>query len=221
MLKNIRGVFLDMDGTLLNTLDDICDAVNETLTHWGLENRTQAELIQFIGFGAKHLCRGATGFEDDARLEAFHQAYRQNALLRQDPKTEPYAGMPELVAHLRAKGVRVGIYTNKPQAWTEKLAARYFGENAFDGIYGVHAGGVLKPSAAGIVEMCGRWGIACRDTVMVGDSPVDIETAHLAGVPGIGCTWGFRPREALVAAGADFLVDSASELRALLDGVKP
>lgn len=216
MLEDIKGVFFDMDGTLLNTLDDICGSINETLTAWGLPNKTTAELLRYIGYGAKHLCRGATGFEEGEKLDAFHKAYRQNSLNRNDPKTVAYEGIPETVARLKRKGVRVGIYTNKPQAWTEKLAARYFGTDVFDGIYGVHEGGVLKPSAVGIEEMCASWGIDISKTVMVGDSPVDIETAHHAGICGIGCTWGFRSEAQLVEAGADRIAHHAGELMALL-----
>ena len=216
MLENLEGVFFDMDGTLLNTLDDICGSINETLTRWGLPNKTNAELLRYIGYGAKHLCRGATGFEDEAKLDAFHREYRQNSLNRNDPQTVAYEGIPETVFRLKAKGVKVGIYTNKPQAWTEKLAARYFGCDVFDGIYGVREGGVLKPSAAGIEEMCATWGIEVSKTVMIGDSPVDIETAHHAGIPGIGCTWGFRSQAQLEEAGADFLAHDAAELMALL-----
>ena len=220
VLNQIEGVFFDMDGTLLNTLDDICDSINETLTRWGLPNKSNETLLHYIGWGAKHLCKGATGFEDEAQLEAFHKEYRQTSLNRNDPKTVAYRGIPEVVSLLKASGKKVGIYTNKPQAWTEKLAAHYFGEKVFDGIYGVREGGALKPSPEGITLMCAEWGIDPAKTVMIGDSPVDIETAHNAGIIGIGCTWGFRSKSQLEAAGANYLVEDANAL-AQLFGLSP
>ncbi len=215
--ETLKGVIFDMDGTLLNTLDDIVDSINDTLEAWSLPRKTTAQLLPFIGYGAKHLCRGATGLEDAAQIELFHSQYRQRTLTREDTKTEPYAGIEVVVYGLKSRGIKVGIYTNKPQAWTEKLAARYFRAKTFDAIVGVTEGGYLKPSPGGIFDMCRLWQIHPSEVVMVGDSPVDIETAHNAGCGGIACTWGFRPREALDSIGADALVDDAASLNTLLN----
>lgn len=213
----LKGVIFDMDGTLLYTLDDIVDSINDTLLSWNLPVRTTQELLVYIGYGARHLCQGASGLEGE-KLDEFHRQYRQRALLRTDSKTRVYPGIEALVYALKAHGIKVGIYTNKPQPWTEKLAARYFKPDAFDAIVGVREGGWIKPEPGGIFDICAQWHVEVKNTVMVGDSPVDIETAHNAGIAGLGCTWGFRTRQQLESASADVLIDDAWALGRVLLG---
>ncbi len=212
MPDQIQAVFFDMDGTLLNTLDDICGSIRETLAEWGLPTRSNAELLPFIGYGARHLCQGATGLTDPERLEAFHRQYRAHSLNRDDPKTVAYSGIPEVVMALRERGLKVGICTNKPQAWTEKLAASYFAEGAFDAIYGVHDGGVIKPEPGGLLEMCAEFGISPQHAVMIGDSPVDVETGRNAGMHTLAVTWGFREKAQLVKADPDVMIDRVEDI---------
>lgn len=207
----IKALIWDMDGTLLNTLDDIVGAVNATLRQWGLSEKSKQALLPFIGYGARHLCHGATGFEGDL-LTQFLTEYRQMAIDRNDPETYIYPGIESLLHKSRHLGVKLGIYTNKPQKWCTKLANKFFGEGVFDAIYGTHEGGVLKPNPEGILWMCRQWEILPQDAVMIGDSPVDWETACNARSLGICVTWGFRTRRVLEEAGAECIVDDSSAL---------
>ena len=214
-LENIKALIWDMDGTLLNTLDDIVGAVNATLRKWDLPEKSKTELLQFIGFGARHLCHGATQFEGE-RLTQFLTEYRQMAIDRNDPETTIYPGIVALLDTCRERGIKLGIYTNKPQKWCTKLANKFFGEGVFDAIYGTHEGGVLKPDPNGILSMCKAWGISPKEAVMIGDSPVDWETSVNANCIGVCVSWGFRTRTVLAQAGADIIVDDVGALCAVL-----
>lgn len=214
-LHGIRAFVWDMDGTLLNTLADIIGAVNATLRQWGLPEKSRDELIQFIGFGARHLCCGASGFEGET-LTRFLTDYRQMAIDRNDPETQIYPGIVEILHKGRALGIRQGIYTNKPQKWCTKLAHRFFGEGVFDAIYGTHEGGVLKPDPEGIFAMCREWGLSPQEVVMIGDSPVDWETSRNAHCEGVCVSWGFRGRAVLEKAGACRIADDSEGLAAIL-----
>lgn len=209
--QTIKALIWDMDGTLLNTLDDIVGAVNATLRQWGLSEKPKEELLQFIGYGARHLCHGATGFEGE-RLTHFLTEYRQMAIDRNDPETYIYPGIETLLRKSRQSGMKLGIYTNKPQKWCTKLANKFFGEGTFDAIYGTHEGGVLKPDPEGILWMCRQWEISPGEAVMIGDSPVDWETACNAHSLGICVSWGFRTRRVLEDAGAACIVDDSPSL---------
>jgi len=214
MFRHSRAIIFDMDGTLLDTLQDIVGMINATLLDWDLAGKTSEELLDYIGYGALWLCQRASGLSGEA-AERFCRAYKMKAFNSGDVRTRAYPGIVEAVRALKAGGFKLGIYTNKPQAWAEKLAERFFGIGMFDGIVGAQAGAPLKPDPSGIHSLCEAWEVAVKDAVMVGDSPVDIETAKATGIPGIGVSWGFRPRQQLVACEATKVVDDAWQLMAL------
>ncbi len=209
--RHIKGLIWDMDGTLLNTLDDIIGACNETLKAWGLPEKPKAEMTMYIGYGAKYLCHKSSGLEGDD-LMAFLREYRGRTLTRDDPQTKVYDGIEGILERTKRQGMKQGIYTNKPQFWCEKLAKKFFKPGTFDGIVGVEEGKVLKPKPDGIVQMCRAWGIGTDEVVMIGDTPVDWETAKNTGCLGVCVTWGFRSREYLENAGISEIVETADEL---------
>ncbi|MCL2325135.1 MAG: HAD family hydrolase [Proteobacteria bacterium] len=214
MFRHCRAIIFDMDGTLLDTLQDIAGAINATLQDWGLAGKSSEELLNYIGHGALWLCQRASGLSGEA-AERFCCDYKKKAFNSSDARTRVYPGIMEAVHALKAEGFKLGIYTNKPQAWAEKLAVQFFGIGMFDGIAGAHDGAPLKPEPSGILNLCEAWGVPVKDAVMAGDSPVDIETAKAAGIPGIGVSWGFRPRQLLVDCEAAKVVDNAWQLMAL------
>ena len=209
--RRIKGLIWDMDGTLLNTLDDIIGACNETLKAWGLPEKPKAEMTMYIGYGAKYLCHSSSGLEGDD-LMTFLKDYRARTLTRDDPKTQIYDGIAGILERTKRLGMRHGIYTNKPQFWCEKLAKKFFVEGIFDAIVGVEEGKVLKPKPDGIEQMCRAWGIEPQEVVMIGDTPVDWETAKNTGCLGVCVTWGFRTRDYLEKAGVSEIVETAEEL---------
>lgn len=208
--ETVRGVVWDMDGTLLNTLEDIAGGLNQALRAWGLPEHSAHEALDGIGHGSTYLCQWASGLAGEA-LEKFTQEYRWNTVHLEHPRTQPYAGIPELISLLKSRGIKLGIYTNKPQGWTEQLVERFFGHEAFDMVLGTVPGGVLKPSAEGLVRMSRQWGIPMSEIVMVGDSEVDFETAKNAGCRPVIVGWGFGRRDLLEGLGA-FIVDTSDEL---------
>ena len=215
MMRTPKALIWDMDGTLLNTLEDIIGSCNEALVAFGLPVQSHERMVSLIGHGARYLCHGASGLDGD-ELDRFMQEYRRRAMTRDDPQTDVYPGIREILAEARRRGIRLGIYTNKPDFWCTKLAERFFGADAFDEIYGTNAEGILKPDPEPILRMCRKWGIAPSDAVMIGDSPVDHEVAVNAGCQSACVTWGYRSREVLVAAGAENLVDDENALRRML-----
>lgn len=210
----IKALVWDMDGTLLNTLDDIIGACNDTLRAWNLPERPKSEMIMFIGYGAKYLCHQSSGLEGDELMQ-FLLDYRKRTMSRDDPQTKVYPGIIRILERAKKCGMKLGIYTNKPQFWTEKLTKKFFGDNLFDAIVGVQEGCVLKPKSDGIDAMCAQWGIRQDEVIMIGDTPVDWETSKNSHCRGICVTWGFRTRKILEEAGADCIVDTAEELEAL------
>ena len=212
--ENVRGVVWDMDGTLLDTLEDIAGALNMTLRAYGLPEHSPRETLDGIGHGARYLCAWGSGLEGEA-LDRFAKDYRANAIAQNNPNTRPFEGIVDLLAELKSRGVRLGIYTNKPQQWTEILIAQFFGESVFDMVIGTTAEGLLKPDPEGIYRMCRAWGLDISEVVMVGDSEVDAQTAINAGCGCVCMTWGFGRMDVIRGLGVQ-MADDAGELGRLL-----
>ena len=200
-----------MDGTLLNTLEDIAGGLNQTLRSWGLPEHSPYEALDGIGHGSRYLCQWGSGL-DGEELDRFTTEYRYNTVHLAEPKAQPYPGICELLKTLKGLGFRLGIYTNKPQDWTEQLVERFFGLSQFDMITGTRPGGYLKPDPGGILEMCRLWQVSPAETLMIGDSEVDWQTSINAGCPGICVSWGFGDRQKLEAIGVN-MVHTADALR--------
>ena len=209
-----KAVFWDLDGTLLNTLNDIAAALHQTLTAWGLPTHQPHETLDGIGHGSHYLCHWGSGLEGE-QLNQFTTQYRYNAVHLEHPQTCPYPDIPQILADLKSRGVKLAIYTNKPQLWSEQLAAKFFGPDFFDAIIGTSPDGWLKPDPGGLLHLCQTWDLTPTNTVMVGDSEVDWETAKNAGCPCICVTWGFGNYPNLRALNAN-LIDTPDELRRAL-----
>jgi len=202
-----RLAILDLDGTLLDTLDDLAASVNHALAVVGRPARTRSEIESFVGEGARHLLERAVAPHAELAapaLAAWWRHYDEHCLDR----TRPFPGIPEL---LTRSGRRLAVHTNKPGR-----AARHL----FKGLglldrFAVVIGGdeaPRKPDPAGTLDIMRRLGARPEDTVFIGDSPTDVRTARNAGVTMVGVTWGFRPQAELRAAGAVHVVDRVAGL---------
>ncbi len=207
----MTGVLFDLDGTLLDTLEDLKDAVNVALDRFGYPPRTLAEVRRFVGNGAARLIRLAVpvGSNPEPVLAVFQEYYRNHCQV----KTAPYAGIIEV---LRGLEMPVAIVSNKPDAAVKKLCADYF-----PGIYalGESIDCPRKPAPDMVRKAMDVIGVDW--CVYVGDSEVDVETARNAGVPCLSVLWGFRDEEELRKAGAKHFCHRAEQLPdliALLDG---
>lgn len=211
-------VVFDLDGTLLDTLGDLAVACNASLAVRGLPQHSYEEYRGFVGNGIMRLVERALpeplrSPDNVAAVRADFVTYYTEHI---DRYTRPYEGIPELVAELSRRGVRLAVASNKFQAGTEQLIRRFFPQVAFAAVLGQREGVPLKPDPAVVEELLAATG-ASRDRVLyVGDSGVDMLAAAAAGVRSVGVTWGFRTREELASAGAAHIVDRAEEILQLL-----
>lgn len=205
------GVIFDMDGTLLNTLEDLTDAVNVALEQNGHPRRTLEEMRMFVGNGAANMIQRAApeGADQKPIMDAFLKWYGAHC---QD-KTRPYEGIMEALEQLKTK-YPVAVVSNKPD-----YAVKLMSEQIFPGVYGVGEikGVPRKPAPDMVYAAMAQIGV--ETCVYIGDSNVDLETANNAGVPCISVLWGFRTREELLAVGATRFCRHPSELPAMVDDV--
>lgn len=211
-----RFLFFDLDGTLLNTLDDLHDAVNTVLSWHGMPEITQEQTAAFLGNGAGHLIHCAvpegTPEEQEKKILAeYRQYYQEHCQVR----TAPYSGVPELLESLKKKGCVMAVVSNKPDGATKELSRRFFHEFMATAI-GETADIRRKPASDTVLEAIRQTGAEQNNSVYIGDSEVDIQTANNAGLPCISVSWGFRSKKELEEAGAQIIAETPDELERLL-----
>ncbi len=210
-----KTVLFDLDGTLLDTLEDMADALNRIMRKYGLPERTLKEVRSFVGNGARRLIELAAEGVDDETLEQILADYKEDYDRNYLIKTAPYPGILELLKTLRESGVKTGVVSNKPDSTVQELSEALFQDLA-DVSVGEKTGIRRKPAPDTVLAAMEQLGSTKEDTVYVGDSEVDIATARAAGIPCISVTWGFRDRDMLIEAGAQTFADSSEELLKLL-----
>ena len=212
----IKAVLFDLDGTLLNTLDDLAASVSHAMREMGLEPVTRDEVRRFVGNGARALCEKCLGEgaaeADVDRLQTLFQAHYKDHL---HDVTAPYPGVMALLEKLRARGLRRGVVSNKFSAATRAVCDLYFGD-LVEVVVGEEPGVRKKPAPDTLLAAMARLGVSPDECAMVGDSPQDILAAKAAGCLAVGVTWGFRSRAQLEEAGADAIVDTAEALGAMM-----
>ena len=207
-----HAVIFDLDGTLLNTLQDLCNSTNATLAQFGYPIRTLDEVRRFVGNGVKLLMLRALGVEKPEDCDNFEEvfaAFRAHYALHSNDNTCAYPGVPELLHKLNVAGVPMAIVSNKLDAAVKQLNDIYFKDDISVAIGENESAGVKKKPAPDTVYAALReLGVSAENAVYVGDSEVDIATAKNAGIPCISVTWGFRDRDWLIAHGAEILCDT-------------
>lgn len=211
----IRGVFFDLDGTLVDSLADIAAAVNGALEELGLPGCPEADYRHKVGNGIRKLCQRALPAGREDLLEDLIAGYRRRYGENCRERTRPYAGVEALLKTLRAAELKTAVITNKPADQTARVMT-LFRENAVDLVFGQQEPFPVKPDPASFFHVAEKLGLKPGEVVYCGDSDVDIRFAHNAGALGAGCLWGFRGREELEAAGADLLAADPDELKAML-----
>lgn len=209
-------VIFDLDGTLLDTLDDLVISVNEYLEEQGHPLRTRDEIRSFLGYGAMELVRDSLPAplppeELDKAVEDYKKVYRRNM----EDNTKPYDGIMEMLKNLKKAGVRTAVVSNKPDNSVRDLCQVMFGD-LVDIAAGDQPGFARKPNPQLVEHIMNELGADPAATLYVGDSEVDVETAKNAGVHGVAVTWGFRDRDVLEAEKPDYLVDTPSELTEII-----
>lgn len=208
-------VIFDMDGTILNTLDDLKDTLNYALEQYHFPARTLEETRAFVGNGIHKLIERAVPEGTDAQtVENVFGTFLEYYQIHCMDRTRPYPGIVRLLQELKRAGMRTAVVSNKADAAVQELCERFF-PGLFDFAVGEHEG-VQKKPAPDMVQLALRaLGTQEPDAVYVGDSDVDIATAKNSGLDSIIVTWGFRDREFLESQGADVFADTPEEVREL------
>lgn len=213
-----RLLIFDLDGTLLNTIGGIGSACNEMLAYFGLPSWELSDYERFVGDGSRMLIKRALpaekaadeNFVDSAR-DVYLKYYRAN-LARE---TRPYEGMPELLEELQRRGITLAVASNKFDDGAKFLVPHFYPDIRWAAVEGQKPCGPLKPEPGIIsdaIRNSGAAGLGRAQMLYIGDCEVDIQSATRSGLDYVLCTWGFRRRAALEAAGAKHLIDTPSEL---------
>lgn len=209
-----KAVIFDLDGTLLNTLDDLADSTNYALSKFGYPTRTIEEVRQFVGNGvAKLIERAIPEGKNNPNFEKCLSIFKENYAQNMYNKTAPYNGIIEMLSNLKSKGIKIAVVSNKFDLAVKELCKKYFegfidfaaGENEAQGIK-------KKPAPDTVISVLNEFNFAPEDAVYVGDSDVDIMTAKNSKMPCISVTWGFRDEKFLLENGATILINAPSEI---------
>ena len=216
MLKE-HAVIFDLDGTLLNTLDDLTASVNAAMKAAGLKPHSREEVRQYVGNGVMKLIeRCVPDGKENPQFKKAYGAFRIHYAAHCRDKTAPYDGIIQLLGRLRAQGVPVAVVSNKFDAAVKKLCDAYFA-GLIPVVIGEKDGVRPKPAPDTVLEALQALGMTPEKAIYVGDSEVDIETAKNAGTEQISVCWGFKSREFLEEHGAKRIVENADELYQLLE----
>lgn len=211
-----KHVIFDLDGTLLNTIDDLADTGNHVCTLHGWPTHTVDAFKLMVGNGIPKLVeRFAPQGTSQEMLDQAYQEFMDWYGVHKEDKTAPYAGMPEVAKALREAGVSIAVLSNKADVMAGPVVEHYY-PGIFPVVQGALPGLPTKPDPTLLYKLMERLGATREDTLFVGDSNVDIRTAKNGGLTGCGVLWGFRSREELEAAGADVIVSTPQELQDLI-----
>ncbi len=209
---NYQLAIFDLDGTLLDTLDDLANSINYACGQHGLPTRTKEEVRRFVGHGITSLVVSCLPNDCDKKcqaevLDTFYRHYQQHC----EDNTHPYEGVIAVLEALQLQGVQLAILSNKVDEAVKRLAEQYF-LNLFTLAVGEQQGVPRKPAPDGLDRLCEGLQLSKEQVVYIGDSEVDVMTARNAGIDCIAVDWGFRTKEELVAAGAVQVVSTPDEL---------
>ncbi|MBR4117191.1 MAG: HAD family hydrolase [Clostridia bacterium] len=217
----IKAVIFDLDGTLVNSLKDLCSSTNYALKKYGYLEHEEKEYNYLVGEGMVRLIKQALP-ENERETETFqivfdefYSHYRNHYL----DKTAPYENIPQCIEQLKNAGVKLAVVSNKADEMTQKVVSKFF-DGDFSVVTGKRENYPAKPDPALTLEIIKQLGVTPQECAFVGDSGVDMATARNAGCKAVGVLWGFRLREELVENGAEYLLSNANEIAPLVLGIK-
>ena len=212
--QRYRAVIFDLDGTLLDTLDDLCESMNRVLERHGLPLHPAGSYRQFVGNGAAKLIERS--LPENLRTSGYIQQYLQEFLEDYSRNwavnTAPYPGICSMLNELAGRGARMAILSNKIHDFTTRCVSRYLADFNFEVVIGERPGARRKPAPDGALEIAERLGILPENTVYVGDTSIDMKTGTGAGMFTVGVLWGFRQRSELEESGAMKIIDAPEQL---------
>lgn len=216
-LKDRLFIF-DLDGTLIDSVSDLCAAGNHTLALHGFPTHPLQSYYKFVGNGIGKLMERALPEGSKQLAESLLPDFRAYYNLHLADNTKPYPGVPELLSYVQEGGAKIAVASNKYQAATELLVGKLFPSIRFCSIHGHRDGVARKPDPEVVYEIVGEAGAKLSDVIYVGDSDVDMRTAQNAGVKAIGVTYGFCPAETVASFHPWKTASSAAEVEAILGG---
>jgi len=206
-----KAVIFDLDGTLLNTLEDLADSMNCVLKRNRLPEHNLAAYRYFVGDGIEMLVRRALPFEvaSENDFQRFVREMKSEYASRWLLKTRPYPGVPEMLAAFAAAGIAMAVLSNKPDDASNEIVKSLLPNIDFRIVLGATPERPKKPDPSAALEIASRLGISPEDFLFMGDTSIDMQTACAAGMFPVGALWGFRPAEELIASGAKVLAAEA------------
>ena len=219
IMNKINTVIFDMDGTVLDTLDDLADSVNYVLVKNGMPARRKEEYRLFFGNGIRYAIRCAVPPDCpddviDGMLPVFREYYNRHCLDR----TRPYSGIPELMKELKKQGYKMAIVSNKIDSAVKELNDRFFSEYVSIAV-GEKPGIRRKPAPDTVLAALEELNASGEEAVYIGDSEVDLQTAGNAGLPCIAVLWGFRDKKLLEENGAAVFADIPKDILSILESL--
>jgi phosphoglycolate phosphatase len=215
-----QGVIFDMDGTILDTIEDIKDSMNHALQRVGFPKRTTEEMKMAVGNAAmKSIERSVPEYATNQDIQLVYDLFQSHYDKNSANKTKPYDGIMELLGTLKRRGYKLAVVSNKHEYLVKELNERMF-MGLFDVSVGATPERAHKPAPDMVYKALEELDLGVDDVLFIGDSDIDIQTAKRAGIRNIGVTWGFRSREVLIKEGADAIVDRVDELIPLIEGDK-
>lgn len=212
-----KGIIFDLDGTLVDSLHDISDAMNTVLTGLNYPTHTYDTYQYFIGSGLRNLVSKALPVTNNSDeqieicFECMVNEYREMCTV----KTKPYDGIVELLEKLTSQNIKMAVFSNKADELTKKIASEIF-PDYFDKAVGLSTEELKKPNPFEAVEISKNWNLKPEEILFVGDSDIDMQTALNANMFPVGVTWGYRTEEELKSSGAKVVINTASELIEIL-----
>lgn len=217
-MPDLHAILFDLDGTLIDSLADLAEAVNRTLDDHGYPRRKVSQFPEYIGDGMSKLVERA--LPEKARtpdiIEECTAAYQKHYQKLWKSQTRVYDGIQEAIDYFKARDIRVGCISNKPHLFTVKCCSHFFPMHTFSVVFGQRETVPRKPDPAAAIEAAGILDLPIENCAYVGDSGVDMAFAKAAGMLGVGALWGFRDAKELKANGAAMLVKTPAELAVAL-----
>ncbi|MCU0104628.1 HAD family hydrolase [Acholeplasma vituli] len=201
-----KVILFDLDGTLLDTLTDLTNAINHMLLNFNFKPRTAEEIRRFLGNGAKQLVELSIGKSvEPEKFEEYYQYYDTYYQAHSEEQTAPYEGIPQVLESLKKRGYRLAVISNKQDIVVKQLVDKMF-PNTFDYALGVTEDGIKKPDPRMIDKVLEAMGIFAHEAYLIGDSETDIQTGKNSNLTVIACLWGFRDMKDIAPMNPEFIV---------------
>ena len=206
-----KSAIFDLDGTLVNSLEDLADATNYALKSFNQPEKELQAFPQMVGEGTRTLIKRALDNENPELIEKVLLKMREKYMQICLNKTRPYKGLVEVVTEFAKRKIKLAVLTNKDQKMAEKIVSHFF-DGFFQIVKGTTDAVPVKPEPFEALQVLAKLGVKPEETIFVGDSKTDMQTAKAAGIKAVGVSWGFRDKKELTEAGAEKIIDEPSQL---------